>query len=282
MVTYDDRPVKWMVYPALIFMAIGMLVGVIIAFNAFVFPDYFSGEYVQFGRLRPVHVNGVLFLWLLSANVGLLYFLVPRLCGVPLWSTKLAAWTAWVWWITLVVGIFSYPFGTNFGWEYEELPFQIGPFFYPKIFFTIAWIMLATNIFMTISQRVYKKMYVSLWYTMGTMIWTALVWIAANFAILMIPGGLSRVNTNFFYVHNIVGLTFTPLGVAAAYYFIPKVANVPLYSHKLSIIGFWSIAFVYAWIGAHHMIHGPVSQWLQTVAIIFSIWLFIPVWTVIF
>jgi len=82
-------------------------------------------------------------------------------------------------------------------------------------------------------------------------------------------------------VHNLVGLIFTPMGLAIIYYFLPKISKEPIYSHRLSMIGFWSIAFVYAWIGAHHIIHGPVSQWLQTVSIIFSIWLFIPVWTVV-
>jgi cytochrome c oxidase cbb3-type subunit 1 len=102
-----------------------------------------------------------------------------------------------------------------------------------------------------------------------------------NFIINWVPGGISRVNVNFFYVHNLVGLIFTPMGLATAYYFLPKLTNTPIYSHKLSMIGFWSIAFVYAWVGSHHIIHGPMSQWLQTVAIIFSIWLFIPVWTVV-
>ena len=95
------------------------------------------------------------------------------------------------------------------------------------------------------------------------------------------PEGISRVNTNFFYVHNLVGLIFTPMGLAQAYYYLPKISGVPIYSHRLSMIGFWSVAFVYAWVGAHHIIHGPVSQWLQTTSIIFSIWLFIPVWTVV-
>ena len=89
-------------------------------------------------------------------------------------------------------------------------------------------------------------------------------------------------NVSWFYVHNLVGLIYTPMGLATAYYFFPKLANTPIYSHRLSMIGFWSIAFIYAWIGTHHMIHGPISQWLQTTSIVFSIWLFIPVWTVVY
>jgi cytochrome c oxidase cbb3-type subunit I len=281
MVTYDDRPVKVMLYPAIIFMVFGMLVGVYLSFNTFVFPDYFSGEYIHFGRIRPVHVSSVALLWLLSANIGLIYYFVPRLCGIPLWSSKLAFVTAGLWWLGLIVGTFSFPFGTNSGWEYAELPMLLGGWFSPKGFFTISWVLIVINILMTISKRKYKKMYVSLWYTIATLIWTTFVYVAGNFGIEFVPGGISRVNVNFFYVHNLVGLIFTPMGVATAYYFIPKISNTPIYSHKLSMIGFWTISFTYAWIGAHHIIHGPVSQWLQTVSIIFSIWMFIPVWTVV-
>jgi cytochrome c oxidase cbb3-type subunit 1 len=175
----------------------------------------------------------------------------------------------------------SFPFGTNtFGWEYAELPFWIGWLPVKTVFFT-AFVLFAINIFMTIFNRRYEKLYVSLWYTMGTMIWTAITVFQMYYVIDFLPNGISKVNASFFYVHNIVGLIFTPMGLATTYYFLPKIANTPIYSHKLSMVGFWSIAFFYAWIGAHHIMHGPMSQWLQTTAIVFSIWLFIPVWTVV-
>lgn len=279
-VRYEDKPVQLMLYPAIIFMAIGMLIGLFISFNTFIFPDYFAGEYIHFGRVRPVHVGGVTLLWLLSADVGLLYFLVQRLCGVPLWSLRLGIWSCYLWWFSLVIGVFSYPTGTNYGWEYAELPNWVG-WIPTKVLFTIAWLMVVVNLFMTIFNRKYEKMYVSLWYTMGTLIWTTVTYYVGSYSLEFLPGGISRVNASFFYIHNLVGLIFTPMGLASLYYFLPKLANTPIYSHKLSMVGFWSIAFVYAWIGTHHMIHGPVSQWLQTTSIIFSIWLFIPVWTVV-
>jgi len=280
MVEYEDKPVKMFIYPAIIFMIIGMFVGVFISFNTFLFPDYFSGEYVHFGRVRPVHVGHVTLLWLLAADVGLIFFMVQRLCGVPLWSAKLGIWSAYLWWFSLIIGIYSYPFGTNYGWEYAELPNWVS-WIPVKVIFTISWLMVVVNVFMTISKRKYEKMYVSLWYIMGTMIWTTVTYIVGSYTLGLLPGGISRVNANFFYVHNLVGLIFTPMGLATLYYFLPKIANTPIYSHKLSMIGFWSIAFFYAWIGTHHMIHGPVSQWMQTTSIVFSIWLFIPVWTVV-
>jgi cytochrome c oxidase cbb3-type subunit 1 len=277
---YNDTPCKLMLYPAIIFLVIGMSFGVFIAFNTFVWPDYYAGEYIHFGRVRPVHVMNVALNWLLSADIGLFYYFVPRLCGVPLWSPKMAYWASGIWWFALIIGNFSYPWGTNFGWEYAELPVWVG--FLPiKVIFIIPWTLVVTNLFMTIATRKYEKMYVSLWYTMGTLIWTTFTVFVGFFVINWVPGGISKVNVSWFYVHNLVGLIYTPMGLAQAYYFLPKLANTPIYSHRLSMIGFWSIAFVYAWVGAHHMIHGPISQWLQTTSIVFSIWLFIPVWTVV-
>lgn len=280
MVKYNDTPSKIMLYPSILYMIFGMALGVYLAFNTFVFPDYFSGEYIHFGKVRPVHVGSVTLLWLLSASIGLFYYFVPRLCGVPLWSTTMAYVSAALWWSALSIGVCSYPWGTNFGWEYAELPDWVS-LIPVKLMTTIAWVLVAINLFMTIALRKYEKMYVSLWYVMGTLIWTTFTYITGSYGVNWVPEGISRVNVSFFYVHNLVGLIFTPMGLATAYYYLPKLAKTPIYSHRLSMIGFWAVAFVYAWVGAHHIIHGPMSQWLQTTSIVFSIWLFIPVWTVV-
>ncbi len=167
MVKYNDLPVKLMIYPAIIFLVIGMTIGTFMAFNTFVFPDYFSGEYIHFGRIRPVHVGTVALLWLYSVGVGFFYYFVPRLCGVPLWSSKVAYVSVFFWWAALGIGVNSYPMGTNFGWEYAELPDWV--WWIPtKPMFVIAWVLVGTNVFMTIFTRKYQKMYVSLWYAMGT------------------------------------------------------------------------------------------------------------------
>lgn len=280
-VVYNDGPAKLFLYPAILFMVIGMSVGVFIAFNAFVFPDYFQGEYVHFGRVRPVHVTTVTLLWLLSVDVGLMMFFIPRLAGISIWSPRLGIWGGYLWWFTLIVGIVSLLFGTNFGWEYAELPTWVG--WIPiKFLLIVAWLIIVLNFTMTIAKRRFEKLYVSMWYSMGTMVWTTFTIFAGTYLVMWVPEGISRVNVSWFYVHNLVGLIYTPMGLATAYYFLPKLANTPIYSHRLSMIGFWSIAFIYAWIGTHHMMHGPISQWMQTVSIIFSIWLFIPVWTVVY
>lgn len=277
---YIDGPTKWLIYPASVFLLVAMSTGLFISYNGFVFPDYFSGEYISFGRLRPLHVGGVLFLWLLSGYLGLSYFMVQRLTGTPIWSEKLAYASILIWWPSMILANFSYPFGTNWGWEYAETPFFVLGI--PvKALIVLAWALSFLNIYMTVYHRKIEKMYVSLWYLSGAMMWTTIVLLVGGFSLLFLPYGISRVNASFFYVHNLVGLIITPFGLATAFYFLPKLAKTPIYSHKLSMIGFWTISFVYGWVGAHHILHGPMTQWLQTVAIIFSIWLFIPVWTAV-
>jgi cytochrome c oxidase cbb3-type subunit 1 len=277
---FNDTPSKIMLYPAIFFMIVGMSFGVFIAVNGFILPDYFQGEYIHFGRVRPVHVGTVTLLWLLSANIGLIYYFVQRLCGVCLWSPKIAYISAAFWWPGLIIATNSYPWGTNFGWEYAEIP-NLVSWIPVKGMIIVGWALVVVNVFMTIASRQYKKMYVSLWYTMGTMVWTTFTLILGTCLINYVPGGISKVNLSFFYVHNLVGLVFTPMGLATAYYALPKLVNMPIYSHKLSMAGFWTIAFIYGWIGAHHIMHGPITQWLQTTAVVFSMWLFIPVFSVV-
>jgi cytochrome c oxidase cbb3-type subunit I len=231
-------------------------------------------SWATYGRMRPLHVNGMLFGWLLAADMGLCFYVVPRLCGVPLWSETLGLATLWLWVGIILSAVVALAAGRNQGLEYAELPFVI------DVLVVVAWVMFGVNVFATVATRKYEQMYVSLWYIMAAILWTAFVYIVGNFA-TMFTTGVNQANLNWFYVHNAVGLIFTPLGLALGYYFIPKAAEAPLHSHRLSMIGFWSLAFVYVWTGAHHMLHGPISQWLQTVAILFSVMLMIPVWTLV-
>jgi cytochrome c oxidase cbb3-type subunit 1 len=256
------------------FFIITALVGVVVA-TKFVLPEFMGNiPWLEFGRLRPLHTNGVLFGWLLGADMGLCYYVVPRLCGNKLWSEKLGVVTLVLFDLVILGAVYALPAGQNAGMEYAELPTWLA------VPVTVTWVLFGLNVFATVVTRKHEKIYVSLWYIMGAVVWTAFVYITGNF-ITHFSSGINQANLNWFYVHNAVGLIFTPLGIGLAYYFIPKAANAPLFSHRLSMIGFWSIAFIYVWTGAHHMIHGPISQWLQTVSILFSVMLIIPVWTVI-
>uniref|UniRef100_Q021A9 Cytochrome c oxidase, subunit I n=1 Tax=Solibacter usitatus (strain Ellin6076) TaxID=234267 RepID=Q021A9_SOLUE len=273
-VAHEDTTAKWFLISSVMYFVIVGIIAVTIAAK-FVWPSLLGTvQYLTYGRLRPLHVNGMLFGWLLAADMGLAYFIVPRLCGVKLWSEKLGVATAVLWNVIILGAVVSLLAGWNQGLEYAELPMFL------DILVVIAWIMFGANIFGTIMTRKYEQMYVSLWYIMGTILWTAFVYLTGNFAVLFATG-VNQANLNWMYVHNAVGLIFTPIGLAIAYYMIPKASDTPLHSHKLSMIGFWSLAFVYVWTGAHHMLHGPISQWLQTIAIAFSVMLLIPVWAVV-
>jgi cytochrome c oxidase cbb3-type subunit 1 len=217
----------------------------------------------------------MLFGWLLACDIGLTFYIVPRLCGVKLWSEKLGVATAVLWNVIILSAIVGLLGGWQKGLEYADLPTPIA------VMVVIAWLMFGFNIFATVATRKYEQMYVSIWYMMGTILWTAFVYLTGNFATLFTTG-VNQANLNWMYTHNAVGLIFTPVGLAIAYYFIPRCANTPLYSHKLSMVGFWALAFVYVWTGAHHMLHGPITQWLQTISIVFSVMLLIPVWAVVY
>jgi cytochrome c oxidase cbb3-type subunit 1 len=274
-VVHEDTTAKWFLISSIAYFFIVGIIAVTIAAK-FVWPNLLgSVQYLTYGRLRPLHVNGMLFGWLLAADMGLTYFMIPRLCGVKLWSEKLGVATAALWNVIVLGAVVSLLMGWTQGLEYAELPLAL------DVLVVVAWILFGANIFMTIASRKYDQMYVSIWYIMGTILWTAFVYLTGNFAVLFATG-VNQANLNWMYVHNAVGLIFTPVGLAIAYYFIPKSSNTPLFSHKLSMIGFWSLAFVYVWTGAHHMLHGPISQWLQTIAIAFSVMLLIPVWAVVY
>lgn len=272
---HEDTTAKLFIISSISYFVIVGVVALIVAAK-FVMPSFLGTvEYFTYGRMRPLHVNGMLFGWLLAADMGLMYYIVPRLCGVKLWSEKLGIATAALWNVIILSAVVCFVMGWNQGWEYAELPTIL------DVGVVVAWIMFGANIFLTVANRKYKAMYVSLWYAMGTILWTAFVYLTGNFATLFTTG-VNQANLNWMYVHNAVGLIFTPVGLSIAYYFIPKASNNPLYSHKLSMIGFWSLAFVYVWTGAHHMLHGPISQWLQTISIVFSVMLLIPVWAAVY
>jgi cytochrome c oxidase cbb3-type subunit I len=274
-VIHADTSATWFMLSAIAYFFIVGVIAIVLAAK-FVWPQLLGTiAPLTYGRLRPLHVNGMLFGWLLAADMGLAYYIVPRLCGVKLWSEKLGVATAVLWNVIVLGAVVMLLAGMNQGWEYAELPMSL------DVLVVVAWIMFGVNIFGTVAVRKYEQMYVTTWYTLGCILWTAFVYLIGNFATLFTTG-VNQANLNWMYVHNAVGLIFTPIGLGIAYYFIPKSSNTPLFSHKLSMIGFWSLAFVYVWTGAHHMIHGPISQWLQTISIFFSVMLLIPVWSVVY
>ncbi len=274
-----DALVDWPVvrvwlYWGMFWLLVAPSVGVLLS-GLFNFPDYLGDSLgLTFGRLRPVHVNGVIFGAFSSLFIGECYYLVPRLCGVrvpwPQWGVPLA----WVWNVVTAAALFSLPFGENNGLEAGEFPL------FAKIPLFIVVAVATVQFLITIARRLEPPLYVALWYLIGAFVWTTM-----NFMLGMIlPYTISGINSAAFhglYLHYIVGLWITPAGYVLIYYFLPISVRNPIYAHKLSLVGFWSLALFYPFVGIHHYLYSPIADWAETIAIATSMLLIIPVWTVL-
>lgn len=283
----DGSAARRFILSGVVWLIIGSAVGVIVAIKMSV-PDFLGGiPWLSFGRIRPIHTNGQLFGWLSMVQIGLSLYVLTKLTRVRLYSERLANLVMWVWNLTVVLAVITLASGMNQGREYAELIWPL------DILVLIGLGLLAFDIFMTVLRRQERQIYVSLWYIMGSFVWMPLIYFIGNVVWITPwnagPGapyggaltGVNDANINWFYGHNVLGLWFTTSGVASIYYLLPVTARTPLYSHRLSLIGFWTIGTFYIWTGAHHLVWGPVPYWLQTVAIIFSVLLIIPVSTVV-
>jgi cytochrome c oxidase cbb3-type subunit 1 len=264
---------RWLAW-GFVWLMIFPTVGVIVS-TKFTYPEFLGDTpWLTFGRLRPIHVNGVIWGAFSTLFIGLCHYIVPRLCGVRLWKEAWSHVTLWVWNLNLAAAMVLLALGWNRGWEAGELPLVN----VIVIFLVIA--LLAVQFLMTIKNRVETPLYVSLWYLIA-----ALVWTCVNLVVLMlgpyhIPG-ISNAAWHGLFIHYVVGLWITPAGYVLIYYFLPASVRNPIYSHKLSLIGFWSLAFFYPFVGIHHYLYSPIADWAETIAIISSMVLIIPVWTVL-
>jgi cytochrome c oxidase cbb3-type subunit I len=276
-----DELVDWPVvrtwlYWGMFWLMITPSVGVTIS-GIFNYPDYLGSSLaLTFGRMRPVHVNGVIFGAFSGLFIGECYYLVPRLCGVRVWRGELGVPLAWVWNIAVAAGLLSLPLlGFNHGLEAGELPlFAEIPIFIVTALATLQFLV-------TISRRLEPQLYVALWYLIGAFVWTTMNLVLGSFILPYTIYGINSAAFHGLYIHYIVGLWLTPAGYVLIYYFLPLSVRNPLYAHKLSLVGFWSLALFYPFVGIHHYLYSPIADWSQTIAIITSMLLIIPVWTVL-
>ena len=276
-------------FSAIFWLTIADTVGLIAAMEM-ISPDFLAGiPWLVFGRLRPIHTNGVLFMWLSMAQIGSFFYIVPRLCGVKLWSELLGNVTMLLWNVVGFAGVLTLANGLTQGREYAELIWPI------DVLVMAGLIMAGFNIYRTIMNRKERKLFVSLWYIMGTMVWMPMLYFVGNvmWQPVLLPGpqtniagfpsgsltGITDVIWQWFYGHNVLGYWFTTSGVAIVYYMVPVITRSPIYSHLLSLIGFWSIAFFYGLVGQHHILSTPTPGWIKTLAVMGSLGLFIPVIT---
>ena len=261
---------------AIVWLTIFPLVGLLVSIK-FDFPD-FLGEtsWLTFGRLRPVHVNGVIFGAFSTPVLGLLYYLVPHLCGRRMAKEHWGWWLLWGWNIFLITGSISFLMGYNSGFEAGEFewPFNI-----------LRWVILAViggQVLTTIFRRKEPGFYVALWYALAALVWTVMNLILGGVILPYVPmSGISNTALHGLYIHYVVGLWITPAGLALMYFFLPLATKAPLYSHRLSLLGFWTLAFFYPFVGTHHYLFSPIPYHNQTISIVTSMMLIIPVWAVI-
>jgi len=250
------------------------LIGILLSL-VFTFPDYINSEWTHFGRLRPVHVNGVILGVFSSLFLGMVYYMVPKLAGRPMYGEKWSKVALWLWNGGLIAALSSLLLGYNKGLEVAEFPNPL-PLLLAGALFLIAW-----QVFMTVARRKEEKIFVSFWYIISALIWTGMNFLYGNLVIPYAMPGINNVALHGLYIHYVVGLWITPAGLAVIYFFLPAAARAPLYSHKLSLIGFWSLAFFYPFVGIHHYLYSPIPAWTQTIAIFASLMLIIPVLTVV-
>jgi len=236
-------------------------------------PDWLvSQAWLTFGRMRSVHLNSVIYGWASMAGVGVSLWLIPRLLKTPLVGAQFVYWGALIWHVALMCGVAAIGMGYTDGMEWLEMPWQI------DIFIVLGGALMGLPLFLTLVNRKVDHLYVSVWYIGAALIWFPILFFIANIPDLHF--GVQGAAMNWWYGHNALGLWFTPIGLGAAYYFIPKVLGRPIYSYNLSLLGFWCLAFFYSQVGGHHLIGGPLPTWMVTLSIVQSMMMIIPVFAV--
>lgn len=276
---YDNGIVKMFAYAVIAWGIVGMLAGVLIAFQL-VFPALnFNWGPTTFGRMRPVHTNGVIFAFVGNGIFMGGYYMLQRLLKTRLFSDKLSRIHFWGWQLIILFGALSLWMGFTTGKEYAELEWPL------DIAITLIWVVFGINMFGTILKRRERHLYVAIWFFIGTWITVALLHIVNSFELPISfmksyswYAGVQDALVQWWYGHNAVAFFLTTPYLGLMYYYIPKAANRPVYSYKWSIIHFWALIFIYIWAGPHHLLYTALPDWAQSLGVVFSIMLILPSW----
>src|SRR5512136_1140958 len=275
---YDYRTVEGYILSAIVWAVVGLVVGLLISVQLFA-PALNFAPWASFGRLRTVHTNILGFGLGVGAIFGLTYYILMRLTRRPLMFGKLARLQLWLFNVGILLALVTLAMGYTQSLEYAEMEWPL------DIAIVVLWVMYAVNVVGTILVRREEQMYIALWYIIATVVGVAVLYIVNNLSIpagwmksYHLFAGVNSANVEWWYGHNVVGFVFTMPILAMFYYFFPKSTGLPIYSHRLSIIAFWSLVFGYLWTGAHHLMLTPVPEWIQTVALAFSLFLIAPSW----
>ncbi|MEJ8756668.1 cytochrome-c oxidase, cbb3-type subunit I [Pontibacter sp. H259] len=276
---YDNKIVRDFGIATVFWGIAGMLIGVIIAFQL-ANPDMNMGtQYTTFGRVRPLHTNAVIFAFVGNAIFMGVYYSLQRLCKTRMYSDLLSRLNFWGWQLIIVAAVITLPLGITTSKEYAELEWPI------DIAITLVWVVFGWNMFGTIAKRRERHMYVAIWFYIATFLTVAVLHIVNSYEMpvnfLKSYSGYAGVQdalVQWWYGHNAVAFFLTTPFLGLMYYFLPKAANRPVYSYRLSIIHFWSLIFIYIWAGPHHLLYTSLPDWAQSLGVVFSVMLIAPSW----
>jgi cytochrome c oxidase cbb3-type subunit I/II len=278
-VRYDDATVRKFLLASVIWGIVGMLVGVIIAAQL-AEPSLNFGPWLNFGRLRPLHTNAVIFAFVGNMLFAGVYYSTQRLTKARMGSDALSAIHFWGWQAIIVAAAVTLPLGITQGKEYAELEWPI------DLMVVLVWVAFAANFFLTLAKRREKQLYVALWFYIATIVTVAILYIVNNLALPLAHGvksygvfaGVQDALVQWWYGHNAVAFFLTTPILGIMYYFLPKAAGRPVYSYRLSIIHFWALVFMYIWAGPHHLLYTALPEWAQSMGMLFSLMLWAPSW----
>ena len=258
---------------------VSMGAGVLIATQLNFWQVNFNMEWLTFGRLRPLHTNAAIFAFVGNMMFAGIYYSTQRLCRVRIASPLLTKIHFWGWQFIIVCAAVSLPLGFSRGKEYAELIWPI------NILIAVIWLVFGANFFWTLAKRNEKSLYVGLWFYIATIVTITMLYVVNHLSIptsfthsYPIFGGVQDALVQWWYGHNAVAFFLTTPMLGIMYYFVPKAANRPVYSYRLSIIHFWSLVFIYIWAGPHHLLNTSLPEWLQSLGMIFSLMLWAPSW----
>ena len=276
--TYNYKVVRQFAIMTVVWGIVGMLVGVIVAAQL-VWPELNFAEWFHFGRLRPLHTNAVIFAFGGCALFATSYYVVQRTNHVPLFAPKLASFTFWGWQLVIVLAAITLPLGITSSKEYAELEWPI------DILIAVVWVSYAIVFFGTIAKRKTSHIYVANWFYGAFILAVALLHIVNSAAIPVsltksysAYAGVQDAMIQWWYGHNAVGFFLTAGFLGMMYYFVPKQADRPVYSYRLSVVHFWALIFTYMWAGSHHLHYTALPDWTQSVGMVFSLILLAPSW----
>ena len=278
-VKYNDEIVRMFTLATIIWAVVVFLVGIIIAVQMAVWQLNFNTSWLTFGRLRPLHTNAALFAFAGNAIFAGIYHSTQRLLKTRLCSDVLSKLHFWGWQFIIVLAAITLPLGLSQGKEYAELEWPI------DIAVVLIWVVFAINFFGTLLKRNEKHMYVSIWFYIATIVTVALLYIVNAISIpisffksYIVFAGIQDALVQWWYGHNAVAFFLTTPFLGLMYYYMPKAANRPVFSYRLSVVHFWSLIFLYIWAGPHHLLNTALPEWLQTLGIVFSVMLWAPSW----